>query len=306
VSSGRRLALARWIASKDNPLTARVAINDIWMHHFGKPLVSTVANFGLSGKPPSHPELLDWLAVQFMDRKWSMKAVHRLIVTSNTYRMESDVRNSKDPNIAIDGENRYLWRMNSHRMAAETLRDSVLYVGGQLDPTIGGPSVDEAEGKDTRTTSNSHRRGIYLWQTFESRDPFLKLFDVANPTECYQRTESVVPQQALAMANSRLTLEQSRRIAAQLSQKLKTNHDPATFITLAFETVLDRPPSAEEITKSEEFLAQQSQLLHDPAKLTLFKGGQVPDTKAAADPELRAEGDLVHVLFNSNEFVTIR
>jgi len=300
VSTGRRLALARWIVSPDTPLTARVAINHLWLHHFGKPLVPTVANFGLSGKPPSNPELLDWLAVQLMQHQWSMKYIHRMIVTSATYKMESAVRTADAPNVAIDPENRYLWRMNSQRMDAETVRDSVLYVAGQLDSRMGGPPVDERDSPDSR------RRGIYFYQTHESEDQFLRMFDAANPNECYARTESIVPQQALAMADSKLTLAESRQLARRLSQELAQDANPADFVTAAFETVLNRPPSREEISLSEEFLARQTDLFRTPAKLTAFTTGPAADLKPAAQPDRRAREDLIHVLLNHNEFVTIR
>src|SRR5262249_33179522 len=121
-SSGRRLALARWITSKDNPLAARVAVNHIWLRHFGAPLVGTVFDFGKHGQPPTHPALLDWLAVEFMERGWSMKRMHRLIVTSTAYRMDSS---SEPTAAALDPDNRWLWRMNVRRMEAETVRDSL-------------------------------------------------------------------------------------------------------------------------------------------------------------------------------------
>ena len=132
-SSGRRLALARWIASKDNPLTARVAINHMWLRHFGKPLVPTVFNFGRNGKPPTHPELLDWLAVEFMDRNWDMKAMHRLMVTSSAYRMQSSGYTADSPQMKIDADNTWLWHMNVRRLEAEAVRDSVLALAGKLD-----------------------------------------------------------------------------------------------------------------------------------------------------------------------------
>src|SRR5206468_5081996 len=158
-TTGRRLALARWIASKQNPLTARVAINDIWLRHFGQALVPTVFNFGMSGKPPSHPQLLDWLTAEFMDRNWSMKSMHRLIVTSSAYRMQSRVNDPKDRNTSIDPENRYLWRMNERRMEAEVVRDGLLHLAGQLDTAMGGPEIDAKTGLESR------RRSVYFQHT---------------------------------------------------------------------------------------------------------------------------------------------
>src|SRR5439155_2039715 len=136
---GRRRALAQWIAGRDNPLTARVAVNHIWMRHFGKPLVESVSDFGRNGKKPTHPELLDWLALELMENGWSMKHLHRLIVTSAAYRMQSKAGGS---NATIDPENRYVWHFNARRAEGEIIRDSVLHVAGQLDPTIGGPVLE--------------------------------------------------------------------------------------------------------------------------------------------------------------------
>src|SRR4029079_16404369 len=139
--SGRRTALAKWITATDNPLTARVAVNHVWMRHFGTPLVPTVFDFGRKGTPPTHPELLDWLAVEFRDSGWSMKHLHRLIVTSNTYRQQS-AAGKDNPNLARDPDNRTLWRFNSRRVEAEIVRDSILYAAGTLDKTLGGPVLE--------------------------------------------------------------------------------------------------------------------------------------------------------------------
>ncbi|MBL8221304.1 MAG: PSD1 domain-containing protein [Bryobacterales bacterium] len=158
-SSGRRLALAQWIASKENPLTARVAMNHMWLRHFGKPLVATVFNFGRSGKAPTHPELLDWLAVEFMDRDWDMKAMHRLLMTSRAYRMQSSGWAADAAQAKADPDNAYLWRMNTRRMSAENVRDSLIALAGKLDTTMGGPEIDETKGQDV------YRRSIYFRHT---------------------------------------------------------------------------------------------------------------------------------------------
>ena len=145
-STGRRSALARWITHPDNPLTARMAINQIWMHHFDTPLVPSVFDFGRNGKPPTNPALLDWLAVELRSQGWKMKPIHRLIVTSAAYRMESAGGGPDDPNLARDPANLYYWRMNPRRMEAEAVRDNVLHVAGSLDRTIGGPDLDPELG----------------------------------------------------------------------------------------------------------------------------------------------------------------
>jgi mono/diheme cytochrome c family protein len=300
-STGRRLALARWIANKQNPLTARVAVNHMWLRHFGKALVPTVANFGRNGRPPTHPELLDWLANEFMDMNWSMKSLHRLMVTSNTYRMASSAPEAKSPNLAIDPDNRYLWRMNPHRMEAEVVRDSLLQLAGQLDVTMGGPEIDDKEGQTSR------RRSVYFKHTPDAQMVFLKVFDAASPTDCYERNESVVPQQALALSNSPLSYSEARRLARILSSASRTSGSgESEFIVSAFQKVLSRPPSAQELSESVGFMQEQCQLFQSPEKLTAFRTGPAGEVAPAADPILRARESLVHALFNHNDFVTIR
>lgn len=288
-STGRRTALAKWIASAENPLTARVAVNHIWARHFGRGIVESVNDFGQYGKLPTHPELLDYLATELVAQGWKMKPIHRLLVTSQAYRMASvgDAANEK-----TDPDNRYYWRMNARRMEAEAVRDSVLFAAGQLDTAVGGPEVEETKELD------SQRRSLYIRQAPDIRAEFLSQFDAANPNECYRREESIIPQQALSLANSRLTLEQARRLAAKL---------PADgFVGAAFEAVLNRPPTASERDDAETFLVQQAKMLAEPGKLKPFETGVATPLKPSADPAQRARENLVHVLFNLNEFVTIR
>ena len=299
-STGRRLALAKWIADKSNPLTARVAVNHIWRRHFGSGLVPTVANFGSSGKPPTHPELLEWLAVEFMDRNWSMKKMHQLMVTSNAYRMQSSEQNAAGSNRSQDPDNIYLWRMSPRRMEAEAVRDSVLHVSGRLDLTKGGAEIDHSEGAVVP------RRSVYFQHTPDIQMQFLKTFDVANPLECYERLETVVPQQALALANSKLSLTQARLLARDLTEQLGGRERPAAFVKAAFERVLGRPATKKEHARCKSFLQSQSDRLQDPERLTAFEGGEASEVPPATEPWLRARENLIHVLFNHNEFVTIR
>jgi Protein of unknown function (DUF1553)/Protein of unknown function (DUF1549) len=281
-SSGRRTALARWIGSAENPLTARVAINHMWLRHFGRPIVPTVFDFGLNGKPPTHPALLDWLATEFVESGWSMKAMHRLMVTSATYRMRSSAEAANNPNAAVDPENDFLWRMNPRRMEAEVVRDSILSLAGELDLTMGGPEIDETKGLESK------RRSIYFQHSPDAQMEFLKMFDGPNPAECYSRNESVVPQQALALANSQISVEKARVLAT----KIGVEAAPAEFVKAAFETILGRPPSGEEQAVGVRFLQRQPDLL---AALQVSAPGGA-----------RAREDLVHVLLNHNDFVTIR
>jgi hypothetical protein len=275
-STGRRLAFAHWVANRDNPLTARVAMNHIWLRHFGQAIVPSVFDFGQNGRRPSHPALLDWLAAEFMDRNWSMKAIHRLLVTSNTYRMAST---SDSANAAIDRDNTYLWRMPTRRMEAEVVRDCLFYAAGDLDLTMGGPDIDQKKGLAVP------RRSIYFRHAAEKRMEFLQIFDGPGVTECYQRTESVVPQQALALANSELTIRQARLLAHSLTGK--TGDDSAAFVREAFEQILSRPPTEEEVSECLAFLNRRA---------GVGRPTRVSDRRSG----------LVHVLLNHNDFVTIR
>ncbi len=315
-STGRRLALARWIASRDNPLTARVAINHIWMRHFGSPLVPSVFDFGLNGKPPTHPALLDWLAQELMspgtasatgDGAWRMKHIHRLIVTSRAYRQQSSIAAANDANRTNDPDNLSLWRMNVRRMEAEIVRDGTLHVAGQLDETMGGAELDENSGM------TNHRRSVYFRNSKEKKMTFLDLFDRPNVVECYRRSESVVPQQALAMANSQLSLAQARLLAKALSAEvgLEAPSEPKPeiqekFIAVAFEQVLGRPPGDAERAECNKFLTDQAKKFADPKSLTRFATGAPSSVAASADRHQRARENLVHVLLNHNDFLTIR
>ncbi len=282
-STGRRLAFARWIADKDNPLTARVAMNHIWLRHFGRAIVPRVFDFGKNGQRPTHPALLDWLAAEFHEQNWSMKAMHRLLLTSSTYRMASTPDTA---NLALDRDNLYLWRMASRRIEAEVVRDCLFYVAGQLDLTMGGPDIDQNQGLTLP------RRSIYFRHAQEKQMEFLKIFDCAAVTECYQRKESILPQQALALANSEVSLKHARLLARSLATR--AGADPAAFTTAAFEQVLARPATAEELAECAAFLKQQAQR---------YSESKPP---AAADPALRARENLVHVLLNHHDFVTVR
>jgi hypothetical protein len=302
-SSGRRLALARWIASKDNPLTARVAINHMWLRHFGKPLVPTVFNFGRNAKPPTHPELLDWLAVEFMDRDWDMKAIHRLMVTSSAYRMQSSGYTADAPQMKIDADNNWLWHMNVRRLEAEAVRDSMLALAGKLDTTMYGPDIDPDKSEDL------YRRSIYFRQTPDMQAEMLKVFDVASPNECFQRSESVVPQQALALSNSALSFDMARVLAGELSAPLAGRGEPPPprdFVRTAFERILDRMPSAKEVEASVDYLRSQAGLYANSAGLQRFDTGVHSHVQPAGDPGQRAHESLVHVLLNHNDFVSVR
>jgi hypothetical protein len=298
-SSGRRLTFARWLTRRENPATARVAVNHVWMRHFGRPLVESVFDFGLNGRKPTHPELLDWLAVDFMEHGWSLKHLHRQIVTSRAYQMAS-VRRPQHKNEQIDPDNVFLWRMNPRRMEAEELRDAVLYTSGKLEATIGGASLKPSEADSV------FRRSIYFRHSVEEGAELLKLFDGADANECYRRSMSIVPQQALAMTNSRFSLEQSRFVAARLKNELADAfRDPSQFISAAFELLLSRGPTASETADCTQFLSQQADLYRATNEATIGSEGK-PLVEASQDPEQRARESLVHVLLNFDSFLTIR
>lgn len=295
-STGRRTALARWLVGPRNPLTARVAINHIWMRHFGEPLVPTVFDFGQAGQPPTHPKLLDWLAAEFVDHGWSMKHIHKLIVTSSAYRMRS-TNAGNTVNRAADEDNRYLWRMNPSRMEAELIRDGLLYLVDRLDQALGGADIPVEQA------NSFARRSIYLKHSGVDRMKVLQLFDSASVIECYRRRESVVPQQALALSNSQLSLNTSRLIARTMSVRCKADTE---FVGQSFETVLGRRPSAAELDECVVFLREHSALLQASTSLTRFGGGTPSELPPSADPKQRARESLILVLLNHNDFVTIR
>lgn len=304
-STGRRTALARWIVHPENPRTARVAVNQIWLRHFGQALVPTVANFGLNGQPPSHPELLDWLALELIENRWRMKPLHRQIVLSATYRQSSALGAGDDAGAAAvtDPENRYLWRMNSRRMEAEAVRDSILFVAGTLDATRGGQEISESLDQTVL------RRSLYFRNTPNEKVPFLNTFDIANPNECYERHQSVVPQQALALLNSALAIDQSRVLAERLSKSAGEGDDPQArtrFIVAAWRAILTRSPTPREIESCLAFLTENS-AASQAADAAKFPAGKQAFRRApSADPSQRARENLIQVLFSHNDFVTIR
>jgi hypothetical protein len=284
-STGRRLALANWLTDPKNPLFARVAVNHIWLRHFGAPLVEDVADFGLRAAKPRHAALLDWLAVEFRETGWSMKRLHRLMVTSAAYRMRSEHRDNRAANVAADGENRYLWRMNSRRLESEAVRDCELAVSGTLDRTAGGPEVALTESE------TSLRRGVYFRHAHERQVKFLEVFDSPSPLECYRRAVTVAPQQALALLNGPLVTDHARVLAAKLTREAEAD---GVFVAAA------------EAARCRAYLADEPARLADLDKLTPLPGGPPGRVPASAEPRQRARENLVHVLMNHNDFVTVR
>ncbi|MFM7075817.1 MAG: DUF1553 domain-containing protein, partial [Planctomycetaceae bacterium] len=298
-STGRRAALARWMTAPGNPLVARVAANHVWQRHFGAGLVPSVFNFGLAGARPTHPRLLDWLAVELRESGWSLKHLHRVILTSRTYRMRSAPDSGADPRASADPGNFLLWRQTPRRLEAEVVRDSLLALAGILDPSRGGPEIDPAAADITP------RRSLYLRHTPDDRAALLEAFDAPSAAECSERRESVVPQQALALANGAFALEQSRRIAARVRGRLPAGAGDDAFVAEAWLVVMGRPPAEAERDACRRFLASQA-ARYAAGGLTPFAVGPRAALAPAADPAIRAGESLVHVLVNANEFLTVR
>jgi hypothetical protein len=251
----RRAALARWLADRRNPLTWRSIVNRVWLYHFGRGLVDSPNDFGRMGQLPSHPELLDWLAAEFRDGRQSFKELHRLLVTSTTYRQSSAVR----PDAArVDGDNQYFWRMNRRRLEAEAIRDSVLFVAGRLDPRMGGPSFqdfviqhpehsphyryDLHDPEDPKT----HRRSVYRLIVRSQQQPFLNALDCADPSLVVEkRNQTITPQQALALRNNRLMVVMARHFAERVRGLEPA--DPSRQAAVAFRLALGRSPTTQEL-----------------------------------------------------------
>lgn len=284
----RRIALADWIVSPQNPLTARVIVNRLWQHHFGVGIVDTPSDFGLGGGRPSHPELLDWLALQLQANSWSLKSIHRLICLSATYRQASGsatdhTESSRKQAQTIDAENRYLWRQNPRRLDAESLRDSVLAVSGKLDQQMFGPGYRDFDYQEeyapvyTYITADRPalwRRSIYRFVVRTSPDPFLATLDCPNAANLSPtRNVTTTALQSLALLNNEFMLKQAEYFAGKLTEHPDTN--PTAQVSMAFRSAFGRLPSAAE----------------SAASLALIKTAGL--------------AELCRALLNANEFVYI-
>ncbi len=271
-STGRRLAFAQWITSRDNPLTARVAVNHLWLRHFGEPLVETVFDFGRQAPLPEHAALLDYLAVELIDSGWSMKHLHELMVTSAAWRRSSSNLDADPDTREKDTGNQFYWRMNPRRMESEVIRDSLTHLAGELDLTMGGPSVSPSQ--------NTRRRSIYFKHSRDEKGQLLSRFDDADILACYRRSESIVPQQALALSNSSISIFMSKRVYTLFYEE----EVERKFAEQVFEHILCRKPTSPELDACEDFLED------------------LKSESTQADSRIR----LVHSLFNHNDFITIR
>ncbi len=237
-----RLELAEAIASKDNPLTARVIVNRVWAWHFGRGIVGTPSNFGQLGERPTHPELLDDLAARFVENGWSLKWLHREIMLSATYQLSSE--GAVKPQ-AIDPDNRLLWRMNRQRLEVEAWRDALLAVSGQLDRSFGGPTTD-------LNSAQNRRRTVYAKVSRHELNGLLRLFDFpdANITS-ERRTETTVPQQQLFVLNSPFFIGQAKALAARVGAE---EHDDAARVRRAYLLAYGRPVTDAELTLALHYL----------------------------------------------------
>jgi hypothetical protein len=265
-TSGRRLALARWIASPDNPMTARVIVNRLWQKHFGRGIVSTLENFGKMGEAPTHPELLDWLAVEFVQNGWSIKRVNKLMMTSAAYQMAS--AGGEAASADRDPENRYLWRFRPQRLEAEIVRDSMLTVGGNINLAIGGEPIfpfipkdiltGQYRGKWENTPDGpaAWRRGVYVYRRRSLPYPMFDTFDHPDMNVVAgARNVSTVPTQALTLLNNPFVLAQADRLAERVRRGAS---EPSTQIDLAYRFALARPPSPAELTVALDLVRSQS------------------------------------------------
>jgi hypothetical protein len=247
--------------------------------------VPTVFDFGRKGSPPSHPELFDWLASELVESGWSMKHLHRLIVESAVYRLSSS---GAAESLAKDSENKQLWRRTPSRLESQVVRDAILALAGTLDSAMGGPPVPAP------AQARSTRRSLYFVHSNNERNLFLTTFDEALVRECYRREQSIVPQQAIALTNSRLVLDAARPIAEQLTRRLSALGGPTddrAFVRAAFVVLLG---------------AESSEAEEAAMTRALGEWGRLPEAKQDGEAILWARANLVWVLLNHNDFVTPR
>ncbi|HUS05348.1 MAG TPA: PSD1 and planctomycete cytochrome C domain-containing protein [Bryobacteraceae bacterium] len=287
-STGRRLAFAKWLTQPGHPLTARVMVNRIWTHHFGAGIVRTTDNFGRSGEPPVNPALLDWLATEFVEHGWSVKAMQRLIMTSTTYRQSSAVRPAA---AALDPENRLLWRMNARRLEAEVLRDTILAVSGTLDLKMyGEPVKSETKPSGEIVTENDNaggRRSVYLLVRRSAPQTFLNALGApVMEINCTRRSTYNSPLQALNLLNGEFSTAQAKRFA----QRLLENSDAPSRLERAFLLAFGRRPLAAESAMLLKFAAKQQE--HYAAL-------------DAAGRDLQVWADICQTLLASNEFLYV-
>jgi hypothetical protein len=285
--------LAHWLTRPDHPLTARVIVNRLWQQHFGRGIVATPNDFGMQGERPTHPELVDWLAVELVESGWSLKHIHRLMVTSTTYRQSShfqpDDADAMKAMIA-DPENKLLWSANRRRLGGEEIRDAMLQAAGTLNLEMHGPSAKPAlpEGVSARyawepdkDSVQRNRRSIYVFAKRNMRFPLFEVFDQPDLHQsCPRRLVTVTAPQSLAMLNSELTLELAQQWAERLMAE--NGNDRDQLIGAAFCTAYGCEATDEDLARSAAFMSG-----------------------AGGGLTIESVTDFCHALFNSNEFITV-
>lgn len=299
-TTGRRLAFARWLTRPDHPLTARVAVNRLWKHHFGVGLVTTLANFGRTGAPPSHPELLDWLAGEFVRSGWSVHHMHRLMVTSATWRQSSRITASR---MSLDPDNRRLSRMPLRRLEAEAIRDAMLSVSGRLDPTPFGPPDDvdvRSDGLVTvKETDRGGRRSIYVLHRRTRLPTILESFDSPQMgPNCSERGVSIVAPQALHLLNNAAVFRLSQHFAERVVRE--AGPDPEQQIIHAHELALGNAPAAEVLQAARQSLDLLTQYWR--AELSKQPTTDAPTSTQAAQKALQ---NYCHAILNSAAFIYV-
>jgi hypothetical protein len=325
-TSGRRLALAHWLTSATNPLVARVLVNRVWMHHFGRGIVGTPADFGVMGERPSHPELLDWLASQFTERGWRLSWLHKVIMTSTAYRQSS---RSDSPGAQVDPDNRLYWRKSIQRLDAEALRDAILSVSGSLNKKMHGPPVpvrpdvhgqivvgiDKTTGDnkmpvDVSLNGEEFRRSVYI-QVRRSRPlAVLHAFDApVMEVNCEMRQASTTPTQSLMMMNSLFVLDQAERFARRV--EAESGSDRHRRVTRAWRLAFGRNPADSELEDALAFLSrhvEESKAISESRKTDEAAEEKTDNhsTTAANPPwELQALTHLCQALLSANEFLYV-
>jgi len=270
-SSGRRSALADWLVRPDHPLTSRVIVNRLWQHHFGRGIVATPSDFGIMGAEPTHVELLDWLAKELVARHWSLKSMHRLIVTSATYRQSS---RADEKGLAVDAENQLLWRYRRHRLDGEAIRDSLLFLSGRLNDEPGGPAIfPKLPAELTKLSSKGavwpvsadprqrDRRSLYIFVRRNLRYPFFEAFDRPDTNaSCPQRAVTTIAPQALSLMNSEFAVEASEALADRLERAYPDDREAR--LRHAYLLTFSREPDAFEARLGRDFLKQDRSWAH--------------------------------------------
>ena len=311
LAGSRRQLLAKWIASRESPLTARVMVNRIWQYHFGEGLVPTPSDFGNNGGGTAHRDLIDWLAWQFMESGWSIKQIQRLILTSNVYR-QSQQHPRYEEQEKVDPGNRYLWVRKPIRLESEAIRDSILAVSGELNLTMGGPpffpeSNDEQMARggtwwEPSSREERNRRTIYMLQIRSFQLPMIKVFDGPNMDEsCVVRGVTTVTPQVFALFNSRFSHEQSQKMANRILADVGA--DPERQIEKAFRLAFQRSPSPSEKEKSLAFLRESAPGQGPRLREVTFATAAEKRVGDEQQGEPKPLGDLCLILLNMNEFI---